>query len=283
MAAEAPRTVAVEEQRPGRCARAAGSAGRQAPRPRPCGARAPRSGHACGTGSPVPASAGRPTPSGPRRAAPRTGRPRATGAPRAAPGPAPHRRPRGVAGLTGHPARRPGAAGPAASPRPWPASASPAGPRPGSRPPPPASVGAHCRRRSHPGGPGARGPPGRSAIASAEYRWFARAAGPHARRGVHERPSVRRGGEREGARAEHDEPRGSQLLDETAEAGAEWGIVGRLPADHGLGRARLEEPAPVMLRQGRARIVEDALERAGVGREGRGEDQDGDRGHRPGV
>ena len=85
------------------------------------------------------------------------------------------------------------------------------------------------------------------------------------------------------ARAENDEARGPQLLDQTAEAGAEWGIVGRLAADHDLGRAGREEPAAMMLGQGRARVVEEALERTGVGGERRGEDQDGHRRHRARV
>ena len=101
--------------------------------------------------------------------------------------------------------------------------------------------------------------------------------------GDEERAKVRAGREGDRASPQHHQPGRPQLRHEAAEARAEWSIVGRLPAHDGLGRAGREEAPPVALGQRGARRVQDALERAGVGREGGGEDQDGDGGHRPGV
>ena len=96
-----------------------------------------------------------------------------------------------------------------------------------------------------------------------------------------QRPAVRRRGEGDGAGAEHDQPVGPELPDQAAEAGAEWGIVGRLPPhDHGRGAGGREALA-VVLGERDAGGVEHALERARVGRDLGGEDEDGDRGHAP--
>ena len=84
-------------------------------------------------------------------------------------------------------------------------------------------------------------------------------------------------GGREGdrARPEDHQPAIAGGRYEPAEAGAEWGIVGRLAVDHDLVRAGREEPAPVDLRQRDPRRVEAADERPGIGRQLRREDEGG--------
>ena len=103
-------------------------------------------------------------------------------------------------------------------------------------------------------------------------------------RGGHdERPQVGRRRQRDRSRSEHHQAGRPELLDQPPEACAEWGIVGRLAADHDLVRAGREERVAMMLGEGRARVVEAALERTRVGGEQRGEDEDGHGRHRARV
>ena len=118
-----------------------------------------------------------------------------------------------------------------------------------------------------------------SAITSAEYRWFARAAGRRSRGDGDEGPPVRERRQGHGAGTEHHQARRPQLTGEAAEPCSEWSIVGRLPPDEHLRGPGREEPGAVPLGEVRPGCVEAALQGPGVDRRCGGEDEDGDRRH----